>query len=423
MAAGEKLIHEGFVVAPKVLRRLYKVDPAAYNGKMAGEWDGTSSDNWDMVACEFELLNHLNGTPTDKPLRFILDTFVKGEVWESGQGLGQNEFSGEYTQHHIVPAYVIWCLTQHFAKQDPEWGGLDPIILNWLRAWISWLALGSNGQVGYELSLSERVPKGPRIVSANGGGKRFANPLPMTAACGERGVVFGDYFFFVTAKGQNDMLSFFALRSNEFEPKHGAKGANLNDLCSALKERGLYRDPVSPDERNIMRRVVAGDLDALDWAAELTRGFKAPGCLPWVRRYEDNSVVFGIRRASGSSTCPSYATLIRPDGTSDTLIADFGYRNSGGKGYVKAGTCVVDDEKKTATAQRNDKSLPAITLKLPQAKLVWSLDTQEDGKIVTWRHDKSSYPPPAIPPVTPLPEKEEDLNWFEKLVRFFQDLF
>lgn len=418
MAAGFELIQDTYTLLPQALLKQVTIPPAAYNGKMAGEWDGTSSDNWDMVACAFELINHYHGKPTDKPLDFIRDTFISGEWLEGGQGLGQGEFSGEYTNHHIAPGWVSICLMRHFGKTDSEMDLLAQRGHYWLRAWIGWLTLGTNGAVGYELGNTEKVPTGPRVVRARGLGRRFDPPLVQTAATGERGVVYGDGgFFFVTAKGQNDAVTWFALREADDEPRLVRAFSNYPGIASALKARGLYYDPFTPEERAKLRAAAAGNLDELDWVAGLCRGFQAPSCLPWVRRYDANSVTFGISRAVGSSTCAAYAQTLYPNGYSDTLVADYGYRDTGANEWFKAGNCVVDDANRIATAQRNDQSLPAVVMGLPTENLLWKLDTLPDGTIKTWRHDKTTAPP-EVPPITPpvMPESpKKKASWIERM--------
>lgn len=361
-----------------------------YYGAVSGDYEtGGSSDNWDFVAAAYDAALQYRSKPSVLSAE-NLPQFLWAQHMDRASGLMQKEAFGHYTDAHFYPALVCWWLAPHFiAKGVPGWKDLDAELAAWLRCVLAWCAAAGEDHHARNSTDTDNKP-GPRIIHGTG------TPIDhcISTAHGQRGTVFSDGAWIYHISRDTSKINAYWGRGDR-----GFSYGGIQKLIPVAKNRGIYREVFLPREQEIVRKAATGDPYALSWLVHEINAW-APPKQPFGIIRAEGGTTFYMLKSPGSSTCSIYGTTTYPDGRTLVAVADPGYRSSTtNPGGVKAGTAVLDLNARTLTAQRDDKSLPAVVLPVAPGKILWhAQSTFATGLLILSSEGTTTpIPPPTVP--------------------------
>jgi len=307
----------------------------------------TGSDNWPLVGAANRLWNAINGFQVDKSLAeqrdwwkrfFAVRKFMRGE-----------QLSAIYFPHHCEPVLAARAAFSALGNSD-----LVADAGEWLRAAAGYLVLGAANGRCFDLAEREHNTPGPGLF--------VGRQAPISPLAGLRPIVWAGHRCAVQEGLRRGAKGWGWSMPVAPAPRYLAAALceRSLELIDACKARGVWSSWLTNDEVEIAKRAILNDVVALRQVVDWIR--------PWPL---DHPTIFD-RAAAGVATIlldgKGGSTASCELATWTPTSASWAVANNGGREpqNVHPTHTLVDWTQRTATAQRDDKSLGAVRGALPE---------------------------------------------------------
>ena len=311
----------------------------------------TASDNYGIVGGAGRLWNAINKHPVDHPLDwqaiwwmkfFAVRLFMRGE-----------QLSLIYTRHHVEAL-----LAARGAFVFLRWSSLVALADEWLLAAAGYMTLGAGNGKPFVLSAADQKTVGPIVLVGRTAPPRGWAGLRPVAWAGHRSAV-------QKALRAGDADGEWSMSTASISMLFGiALAERKSDLVDAMRSRGVWTAWLSAPQVAIAIRAIKGDLSARLLVVN------------WIRSWPlDHPTVFDLTETwcvscvlldgKGGSTSPCEVSSWSPAGHLWAVA------NDGSRGNVGSTTAQIDWTTRGFTAQRDDRTMKAISGKLALGKSVF----------------------------------------------------
>lgn len=380
---------------PELIRGDFRMNPASYL-KLASDYDGANSKNWDEVACAADFIALVHGNPTSHPVSTLL-SFLDMKLNRLDYFRGEGSILTKvYTRHIWPPTLIVYAACIVLSKRgDKRFEPYIEPLRQWLRALFGF-ALPCTQNVRSRSMTQAQIdaPPKPGVVVANSTPNESYPPIS-AGAVGRRswdgdftsGAANRGWFWGIAPHISSAYLAEYGL---------GLEMSKVEKYGIAIRQAWKVDTTLTTkEERARMLNAINNDsIEDLDWEVKEMCGKYTSMDPVTVYRFADSSTSV-LESTKGGPTNSIAAWNQWKSGKAEMMSPTSGHRGSSTEGL----SSIIDLAKRTVTAT-GEKFGNVVTLQMSTAPLIWAYRWPGDSQPGVRVYPEVVMEPPVEPGVT-----------------------